>query len=354
MSERDQITRRVALGGGAAGLAAALLAACGGSSQATGTTETVTAPAAAVFGTQPGFRFTIVNHAAQSDVFTPTQNGVADACTLLGCSYEWVGSENGDITTMVDAIGTAVSAKVDGIATTIVDRTAFGPPTAAASRAGIPVIAYNADAGRSSRLAYVGGDAARGGRRMGERIRNLLPVGGRIAVFVSNPGISNFQARLQGLRAALRGSGIGLSVVASGSGSGEQLTVISQYLSANPHLNGVFGLDGGSTGALANALQNAKAPSKGMVSGGYDLTPSTQQLLAAGVIDFAIDEQLYLQGFLPVLELYLHRVSAGLTGPADVDTGARFVDRRGAAAYNDTQSRFEGTGTSPGLQSNSG
>ena len=84
--------------------------------------------------------------------------------------------------------------------------------------------------------------------------------------------------------------------------------------------------------------------------GGYDLTPVTQQTLASGAMQFTIDQQPYLQGFLPILELYLYKASQSLTGPADVNTGLKFLDKTTVQPYNTTKSRFEGTGSAAGVQ----
>jgi simple sugar transport system substrate-binding protein len=90
--------------------------------------------------------------------------------------------------------------------------------------------------------------------------------------------------------------------------------------------------------------------SSGVKGGGYDLTPITQQLLANGQIDFTIDQQPYLQGFLPILELYMYKVSQNLTGIADVNTGLKFLDKTTVAPYNSTKTRYEGTSSSVGVQ----
>jgi len=73
-------------------------------------------------------------------------------------------------------------------------------------------------------------------------------------------------------------------------------------------------------------------------------------LLAAGAIEFTIDQQPYLQGFLPILELYLYNASQGLSGIAEVDTGLKFLDKTTVLPYSSTKSRYEGTGNSPGVQ----
>ena len=89
---------------------------------------------------------------------------------------------------------------------------------------------------------------------------------------------------------------------------------------------------------------------EGVKGGGYDLAPITEQLLGSGDIQFTIDQQPYLQGFLPVLELYLYNVTQGLTGPADIDTGLKFLDKTTVKPYTTTKSRYEGTSTSAGVQ----
>jgi simple sugar transport system substrate-binding protein len=352
VSDSARLTRRTALVGGATGLAAALLASCGSSADATtaNTTSAAAGAATAVFGSSKAFRFTVVNHARLSAVYVPTQNGAADACKLLGCSYDWTGSVSGNVAEMVTSINTAIGAKVDGIATSLTDPTAFNTPVSAALEAGIPVISYASDATGNPRLAYVGSDAYLGGRRMGERIRKLIPAGGTIAVFIGTPGATGLDLRMKGLTDELKGSGITVNRIASGPGGSQETKIIDAVIIKHVNYKGFFAVDGASTAVLAAAIQSGGLAAKGTLGGGYDLTPTTQQLLASGEIEFAIDEQQYLQGFLPILELYLHRVSNGLTGPADVDTGVRVVDRHAAAAYENSTSRFEGSSDSPGIQ----
>ena len=80
------------------------------------------------------------------------------------------------------------------------------------------------------------------------------------------------------------------------------------------------------------------------------MTP-TIELLQAGQIDFTIDQQPYLQGFLPVLELYLYKASQTLTGLADVNTGLKFLDKETVKPYVSTKSRYEGSASAAGVTS---
>jgi len=346
-----QITRRTALTGGAAGLTAALLDACGGSGG--GAKTNAKAPSSgisSIFGVRGGYRFTFVNHVTTNTFFTPTISGAADACMLLGCSYEWVGSASSNVAQMVTAINTAVSAGVDGIATSLIAQGAFAKPIAAATGARIPVVAYNADEPGTGRLAYIGQDLLRSGQEMGLKIKSLLPTGGRIMVFIATPGSGNLAPRLSGIQQVLKGSNLHMHSQASGAAESQAGTTIDNVV-AN-HLDsyqGYFAVDGGSTAALAQAIQTYNLQGK-VVAGGFDLIPTTETLLASSYLQFTIDQQPYLQGFLPVLELFLHNASHGLTGAADVDTGIAFLDPITIGPYAGSTSRYEGSSTTPGVQ----
>ena len=76
----------------------------------------------------------------------------------------------------------------------------------------------------------------------------------------------------------------------------------------------------------------------------------TITLLADGHIDFTIDQQPYLQGFFPILELFLYKASETLTGIGDVNTGLKFLDSKTVDPYVNTKSRYEGTSTAAGIK----
>src|ERR1700724_1144957 len=103
------------------------------------------------FPKHPQWKFTFVSHVTTNPFWVPLRYGAEDACALLGCSYQWTGSEKSIATEMVNALNTAVSAGVDGIAVALVDPTAFNDPVEKALAASIPVVAYNADAATNGR-----------------------------------------------------------------------------------------------------------------------------------------------------------------------------------------------------------
>ena len=344
-----QVTRRTALTGGAAGIAALALQACGGSSSSSSTASAAGggSGASGVFGAGGGYKFTLVNHVTTNPFFTPTQNGAADACKLLGCSYQWTGSQNSNVGEMVSAFNTAVSAGVDGIGIALVDLHAFNSPVAKALAAKIPVVAYNADAAGNPRLSYIGQDLFVSGQEMGQHIASLVP-SGDVALFIATPGSLNIQPRIDGALSTLKKTpAIKTHVVTSGAALTQELSTVDSYATAHPNTKGMFAVDGGSTQSIAQTIKKHNLTS--VKGGGYDLTPITQQLLAAGSIQFTIDQQPYLQGFLPILQMYMYKVSQSLSGIADVNTGLKFLDKTTVVPYNSTKSRYEGTSSSAGV-----
>ncbi len=337
--------RRAALTGGGATLASILLAACtsGDDNKASASS------AGGTFGSSKKLKFVFVNHVTTNPFFVPTRYGAQDACALLGCEYQWTGSENSNVNEMVNAMGTAITGGADGIAVALVDNKAFNSPTDSAIKAGIPVVGYNADAIGNNRLAYIGQDLFASGQEMGKRIVDLVGQGD-VAMFIATPGSTNLQPRIDGALSVLkRNSSIKTSTVATGAAVPAELSAIDSYVTGHSGVKGLFAVDAGSTQSVAQVMQKHSLRGKGVKGGGYDITPTTQKLLAADQIDFTIDQQPYLQGFLPVLELYLYAVSKTLTGMADVNTGLKFLDKNTVKPYNSTKSRYEGTSKAAGV-----
>jgi simple sugar transport system substrate-binding protein len=342
-----QVTRRTALSGGAAGIAALAIEACGGKSS---TASGAGSSAASIFGSGGPYKFTLVNHVTTNTFFTPTQSGAADACKLLGCSYNWTGSQTSNVSEMVNAFNSAMSAGVHGIGVSLVDLHAFNAPVAKALSSGIPVVAYNADAAGNPRLAYIGQDLRLSGEEMGTRIAGLVG-SGDVALFIATPGSLNIQPRIDGALSSLKAHpSITPHVVATGAAIPNELSVINSYATSHSNTKGMFAVDAGSTQGVAQTIQKLGLRSKGVKGGGYDLTPITESLLSSGQIDFTIDQQPYLQGFFPILELYLYNITQKLTGAADINTGLKFLDQAAIKPYVSTKSRYEGTGTSVGVQ----
>ncbi|MGH7048393.1 MAG: sugar ABC transporter substrate-binding protein [Stellaceae bacterium] len=336
------LPRRAVMRGVAAGpLAAALTAAAGGAWAAD----------AAPFPPHPRWKFVFVNHVTSNAFFVPCQYGIHDACALLGCDYQWTGSETSDVAQMVNAMNTAIAGKADAIAVCIVDPRGFDRPVARALDAGIPVFSYNADAPRGSdnrRLAYIGQDLFLSGQMMGERIAKLVKEGD-VALFIATPGQLNLQPRVDGAIDAIKKSGarINATMIATDPTANAALSKIRAYYLGHPNIKGMFGTGGGDTQNTGLIMRQYDLVKKGVHGGGFDLLPRSLEAVRDGYLDFVIDQQPYLQGFYTVMEMFAFKVSGGLVGPADINTGLKFVTKSSVAPYLDTKTRYEGSAATP-------
>jgi simple sugar transport system substrate-binding protein len=293
----------------------------------------------------PHWRFVFVNHATTNPFFLPARYGAADAASIYGVEVEWVGSARSRVGTMIAAMNDAIRQAADGIAVSVIDPHAFDKATSEAIAAGIPVIAYNADGSRTNRrLAYIGQDLYRSGLKVGARIATLVGEGD-VYVFIATPGQANMQPRLDGILDAVRDSGnpVRIHVVPTGADINGERKIIEQTYKAHRRLRGMFAVDGGSTLGVAQVMRKYKLRAKGVRGGGYDLLHGTLSAINGGYLDFTIDQQPYLQGFLPVQQLFLYLYSDELLVPADTNTGLKFVTVRNVLPYLITETRYEGS-----------
>ncbi len=329
-----RLPRRALMAGVTAGsAAAALVAATGRARGAEG----------GPFPPHPRCKFVFVNHVTANPFFVPCQYGIQDACALLGCDYQWTGSETSDVAQMVNAMNAAIAGKADAIAVCLVDPKGFDRPIENALAAGIPVFSYNADA-RNKRLAYIGQDLFLSGQMMGERIVKLVG-SGKVALFIATPGQLNLQPRVDGAMDAIKKSGakIEATMIATDPTANASLSKIQAYYLGNQDVKGMFGTGGGDTQNTGLISRKYDLPSKGVHCGGYDLLPRSLEAVRDGFLDFVIDQQPYLQGFYTVMEMFAWKISGGLVGPADIDTGLKFVTKESVGLYLDTKTRYEGS-----------
>jgi simple sugar transport system substrate-binding protein len=334
---RRTMLRGAGLATAAASLAA--LAACSNDKSGSGS------GGSGSFPTTPKWKFVFVNHVTTNPFFQATQYGIQDACDLLGCTYQWTGSETSNVAQMVEAMNTAITSNADGIAVALVDQSAFNDPAKQALSKNIPVVSYNADVTTNARLAYVGQDLFAAGQAMGNRIASLFPDGGSVALFIATPGSLNIQPRADGAKAALQASGKPFNVqqITTGADVNPEQAAIDAFTQGNKGVKGLFAVDAGSTQGIANVMRKYNLHTQGFHGGGFDLLVPTEQAISDGILDFTIDQSAYMQGFLPVLYLYLYKLSGTLVSPAATDTGLKFVTKDLVAPYLKSQNRYEGS-----------
>jgi simple sugar transport system substrate-binding protein len=377
LNMKDGPTRRRLLQGtglvSAAGAASALLAACSSnSSTASGTgTGSAAAAAAAVgnFPKTPAWQFWFVNHVTTNLFFVPTQFGLADAASLLGLPKpKWTGSTDSIDADMVTQINAAVAAKANGIATTVINSnpsdTTFQVPVAAAMNAGIPVVTYNADGPLikgvatpgTNRLCYVGQALYTSGQQMGNRILSLAKTPGKVVIFIATPGTANIQPRYDGAASVLTPKGYSVEMVATGAATAAEGPAEKAWLLGNgSKIVAACAVDGGSSEQLGPQLASVGLAGK-IPAGCFDMEPGTLTAINSGQVSFTINQDPYLQGFLPVLYLYLFNLTGGLVAPPDTDTGLTFVDKSNVGSFLTNATTYEGStgATKPTLVPRSG
>jgi simple sugar transport system substrate-binding protein len=358
LNMKDGPSRRKLLSGAglvsATAAASALLAACSSSSSTAAASTSTAGAVAGNFPKTPAWQFWFVNHVTTNLFFVPTQFGFADAAALLGLPKpKWGGSQNSIPSEMVSYIRTAVSGKAAGIATCVINSkptdTTFASPVSTAMEAGIPVVSYNADGpivnGTASpgtnRLCYVGQALYLSGQQMGERIKALAKPG-EIVIFIATPGTANIQPRYDGAASVLQAAGYSVKQVQTGATSALEGPAEKAFLIGNKNITGAFAVDAGSTELLGPQLQSVGLAGK-IPAGGFDLTPGTLTAIKAGQLDFTINQDPYLQGFLPALYLYLYNLTGGLVLPPDTDTGLSFVTKDNVGPYMSASTTYEGS-----------
>jgi simple sugar transport system substrate-binding protein len=347
--------RRLLEGAGlfsATAAASALIAACTSSnSSSASSSSTASATGSALssnpFPKTPSWQFGFVNHADTNEFFTPTKYGYSDAAALLGLpTPQWGGSATSSFSEMITFMNSAISAKAAGIALAQISNTAFTGAVSNAMSAGIPVLTYNADGIYahgvpeigSNRLAYVGQALYLSGQAMGEQIKTLVPGGGHIAIFIATPGTGNIQPRYDGAVSVL-GSSYTVDEVGTTTVDATELSTEKAYMLGHKSaLKGAFAVDSGSTANLAAALAGSGLT---IPAGGFDTDPRTLAALSAGTVKFSIFQDPYLQGFLPVLYLYLYNLSGGQIAPPDTDTGLTVLTPSNVSQFL-KNSRFQG------------
>jgi len=265
------------------------------------------------------YKFVVITHATAVPFFVPVRKGAEDAGKIVGADVVYTGPAGFDIAKQVDFMKSAIAQKVDGIACTLPDPAAFNDVVAEARSKGIPVIAINADAPKTERMAYIGQGNYEAGRSMGQQVVKLIPGGGDVIIAIHTAGAENLEARVKGVKDVLDQSGkFKYRVVATGTDLVKAESLLGAALQANPNVKGMFGVEDVTGIAIGHIIERQKLKGK-VMGGGFDLVPEVLDAIEKGNMQFTIDQQPYLQGFQGVMELYLYKAFA--IAPADINTG---------------------------------
>lgn len=275
----------------------------------------------------------VVSHGQASDPFwSVVQNGVAQAGEDMGVNVQYQAPGTFDMVAMAQLIDAAVATSPDGLVVSIPDADALSASITAAVDAGIPVISMNSGSDVAEELGimthvgqteYEAGLGA--GQRMGEEgVTNAICVNQEV-------GNAALDLRCQGFTDGLAESGGTVETVAvdlaDPTGSQQR---ISAAISADPSINGILTL--GPTGAAPALAALTESGQLGEIAlATFDLSPEVLDAIEEGDMLFAIDQQQYLQGYLPIVLLTLYNTNLNTIANPVLMTGPGFVTQETAA-----------------------
>lgn len=256
-----------------------------------------------------GPRFVLISHAPDSD---PYWQVVKNSAQLAGRDFQadavdYRNPPTGDLADMARQLEAAVARGYDGIVTSIADQRLEQSPLRQAAAKGIPVITINSGTPAQSRalgaLLHIGQPEYDAGKAAGERAR-AAGVKSYLCVnnFATNP--ISFE-RCRGFGDAI-GADYKASTIDSGNDPVEIENKVLGYLRRHPQTQAVLALGGSSAEPSIKAVRQLGLAGK-VFFATFDMTPEIDAAIKDGTISFAIDQQPFLQGYVPVALLAIMR-----------------------------------------------
>ncbi|GAA3855547.1 sugar ABC transporter substrate-binding protein [Celeribacter arenosi] len=284
--------------------------------------------------------YVLVSHAPDSDSWWNTvKNGVALAGEQMGVTVEYRNPPTGDLADMARIIEQAAASQPDGIITTLADFDVLKGPIMAAVDQGVDVIIMNsgtpAQAAEVGALMYVGQPEYDAGLAAGQRAARD-GVGSFLCVnhYISSPSSTE---RCQGFADGL-GVDLGNQMIDSGQDPAEIKNRVLAYLSANPETDAILTLGPTSADPTLLALdENGMAGD--IYFGTFDLGEEIVNGIKAGTINWGIDQQPFLQAYLPVVVLANYDRYGVLPGN-NINSGPGFVTADGLEKVEEFAGEF--------------
>jgi len=271
-------------------------------------------------------KLAFVTCAVGAKFFEPVKKGMNDAADMLGIQCVFIGTEGGDVVEQVKLIRQAIDSGYDGIAVNIIDPEAFDEVIQEAISRGIPVVGFNVDdhATPNARLSSVNQQLYKAGQSLAEFLLSDIPVNAQVLITMHDEGVSALEDRRDGIQSVLKQKNVADTVIVSGNDSLKGVDVVAKALKENPRIRIILGTGQADTEAAGMVIEKY-FPGKGFWAAGFDLSPKTLWLIKAGHIRCTVDQQPYIQGFYPVVQL-THYLRYGIL-PSDVDAGATIIDK---------------------------
>ena len=227
-----------------------------------------------VAGAAQAERYVMVTHGEGKDPFWPVvQKGGEDAARHVGADFEYIFNPSGDMGDMAKSITAAAATQPDGIVVSLPDPDALGGAIKAAVAAGIPVITMNS-----------------------------------------------------GLESSAE---VGTKLVDSSNDPATIPTRAAAGLQANPDVDAVLSVGPHVCVGVQQAIDEL---GMSVHHSCFDLSPPVMDMINSGKVQYTIDQQQRLQGYMPVIVLHLYNNGAGLLPGANIPSGPGFVDKSNASS----------------------
>jgi simple sugar transport system substrate-binding protein len=277
-----------------------------------------------------------VHGASTNTFFQAVRLGFEDACAKIGAQCQMVFAQtDGAIPQQVANLEASIARSPDAIITTIIDDRAYNDVIARARAAGITVIAANVDntqgAAGNARQAFIGQDFVAAGYALAKGLSASFPADGpmSIVIGVNLPGANFSEKRAAGIEkflneyeAAHPDRQITVKRIDAGIDPAVTAERFTTALTADPHITAYFDTVNNDA-AVARVLRDRGIEPGKVLLAGFDLVPQVIQELQSKYIQVQVDQQPYMQGFMPVMMTYLAK-QVGLA-PADINTGDALV-----------------------------
>lgn len=277
-------------------------------------------------------KIAVVVHGSAADPYwSVVKRGVDDAAALTGAQVQYVSPQVFDEVEHARLINAAVATKPDGLIVSIADPDALREAVTGAIAAGIPTmnIDSNEVPGEEMGVTFYVGTVSEydSGKKAGDRLGKE----GVLKVVCINHEVGNtsLDDRCRGLNDGLAPHGGGTEVVAVTPDPGDIQRRTEAYLSAHPEVQGVFAMGAGAANHLIPLFKEKELFGKIKLYT-FDISPEVLDSIIAGEMEFGMDAQQYLMGFIPVINMVEH-VTHGFWPQNDVYTGPLFVDTPEAA-----------------------
>ncbi len=273
-------------------------------------------------------RFVVVTHGQASDPFwSVVKNGVDQAAKDLGVTVEYNAPDTYNMPQMAQLIDAATASMPDGLVVSIPDAEALGDSIKNAVASGIPVVSMNSGSDVYESLGvlvHVGQTEYEAGLGAGKKMK----AAGVTNALCVNQEVGNvaLDLRCKGFADGLEGK---VDVLAVSMDPTEIGNAVKGAMSSNADVNGVLALGPAAAEPTLAALEDNEMLDK-VKFGTFDLSPTVLKAIADGKMMFAIDQQQFLQGYLPIQFLRLYKLY-GTMPAGTVMTGPGFVTKDNAA-----------------------